>query len=207
MSEINCYECKETFDSEDLITIHGKNICAYCKPTYLQKIEEGVVFPDQLVIADIWLRIGAKLLDGVFQQIILTIIFLLMGIVGLIIWFAFSLGNPFENEGQPSDAAVLVFIITMGLIYFLAIITPIIYCTYFVGKYQATPGKMVCGIKIVNADGSRLSYLKSFGRYFAEAISGFTFGVGYLLAVIDKKERKSLHDIICSTRVIKKENN
>jgi uncharacterized RDD family membrane protein YckC len=79
------------------------------------------------------------------------------------------------------------------------------YYTFFVGKFGATPGKMATKLLIVNADGSKVSYAKAVGRYFAaEYLSGcFTLFIGYLMVLWDD-ERRALHDRICSTRVIKK---
>jgi uncharacterized RDD family membrane protein YckC len=76
------------------------------------------------------------------------------------------------------------------------------YDTWFVGKYGATPGKMACKIEVVTADAGQVSYLRAFARHFAKWISGFTLGIGYLMAAFDDQKR-SLHDRICDTRVIR----
>jgi uncharacterized RDD family membrane protein YckC len=61
---------------------------------------------------------------------------------------------------------------------------------------------MACGIKIVTPDGNRVSYMRAFGRYFAEILSGMILLIGYIMAAFDY-EKRALHDRICSTRVIK----
>jgi uncharacterized RDD family membrane protein YckC len=78
-----------------------------------------------------------------------------------------------------------------------------VYSAFFVGTYGATPGKMVCRIKIVNADGSKVSYGKAIGRYFAELLNAFTLYIGYIIAAFDD-EKRTLHDRICNTRVVKR---
>ena len=80
---------------------------------------------------------------------------------------------------------------------------PIAYETWFIGKFAATPGKMACRIKVVNADGSRVSYLKALGRYFAKILSGIALLIGYIMVAFDS-EKRGLHDHICNTRVIRK---
>jgi uncharacterized RDD family membrane protein YckC len=62
---------------------------------------------------------------------------------------------------------------------------------------------MACGLKVVTEDGQRLSYMRAFGRYFAEIISGMILYIGYIMAAFDY-EKRALHDRICTTRVIKK---
>ena len=77
------------------------------------------------------------------------------------------------------------------------------YTTWFLGKYAATPGKMALGLKVITADGGKVSYLKAFGRYFAEIVSGIILNIGYIMAAFDD-EKRALHDRICNTRVVKK---
>ena len=75
------------------------------------------------------------------------------------------------------------------------------YNTIMIGNSGATVGKMAVGIKVVTADGGKVSYLRAFARYMAEVLSTLTFLVGYIIAAFDS-EKRSLHDHICSTRVI-----
>ena len=61
---------------------------------------------------------------------------------------------------------------------------------------------MAFGLKVVLPDGGRVTYWRAFGRHFAEMVSAFTLAIGYIMAGFDSQKR-SLHDRICSTRVIK----
>jgi uncharacterized RDD family membrane protein YckC len=61
---------------------------------------------------------------------------------------------------------------------------------------------MALGLLVVRSDSERITYLRAFGRSFAELLSSFFFGVGYLLAAFDD-EKRALHDHICDTRVIR----
>ena len=68
-----------------------------------------------------------------------------------------------------------------------------------------TPGKMVVGIKVVNAQGEKprivIAALRDIlGRY----ISGAVIGLGFLWIAIDK-EKRGWHDSIASTHVVKVE--
>jgi len=80
----------------------------------------------------------------------------------------------------------------------------IAYYWFFMRKYEATPGKMVFGLRVVRSDGSPLSHGQIVGRFFAEIVSKyFTFGFGYLMAAFDR-ENRAMHDQMCDTRVVKK---
>jgi uncharacterized RDD family membrane protein YckC len=91
----------------------------------------------------------------------------------------------------------------MPLIMLLQYAIPAAYDTWFVGKYGATLGKMACKIKIVVADGSSVTYLRAFGRHFGKWLSSIILGIGFIMAAFDE-EKRTLHDRICETRVIRK---
>ena len=76
------------------------------------------------------------------------------------------------------------------------------YTVFFLGRFAATPGKMVCKLKVIRSDGAAITYPRAFGRHFAEMLSGLTLYIGYLMAAFDD-EKRTLHDRICDTRVIK----
>ena len=62
---------------------------------------------------------------------------------------------------------------------------------------------MAVKARVVNADGSKVSYAKAFARSLAEYLSIVTLFIGYILAAFDS-EKRALHDRVCGTRVVKK---
>jgi uncharacterized RDD family membrane protein YckC len=103
------------------------------------------------------------------------------------------------------DLTKLVPLLEQLSMYMLADgIMRVAYYWFFMRKYEATPGKMVFGLKVVRSDGSALSHGQIIGRFFAEIVSKyFTFGFGYLMAAFDR-ENRAMHDQMCDTRVVKK---
>lgn len=77
-----------------------------------------------------------------------------------------------------------------------------VYTVFFQRLHEGTPGKRLLGLRVVRADGSRLSVARSFGRYWAEQLTGFTFLAGYVMAAFDDQKR-ALHDYISDTRVVR----
>jgi uncharacterized RDD family membrane protein YckC len=136
--------------------------------------------------AGFWIRFGAIAIDGFIMWIFTMILFIPLGII-----MPTSNDNPF------------VALSFMPLILLLQYAIPAVYDTWFVGKYGATPGKMACKLKIVVADGGRVSYSRALGRHFAKWLSSIILGIGFIMAVFDD-ERRTLHDRICETRVIRK---
>ena len=61
---------------------------------------------------------------------------------------------------------------------------------------------MALGLRIVRADGSSLTYGRATGRFFADYLSNLILFIGYIMAAFDD-EKRTLHDRICDTRVVK----
>ncbi|MBN1410433.1 MAG: RDD family protein [Spirochaetales bacterium] len=65
----------------------------------------------------------------------------------------------------------------------------------------ATPGKIALRIKIIGADGGRLSIGKALVRFLALFLSAAPALIGYLRSLLDP-ERKTWHDLLSGTRVV-----
>lgn len=182
-----CHECGRMFPQDNMIQYQDAWICASCKPVFIQKLKEGANLGASFEYGGFWIRFAAKFLDGMIQGSV-TMVF------GVISGIFIALIGP--NEGVA--IAFQLFIQAISLAF------AIFYGTFFVGKFAATPGKMICGLKIIMADGTPVSYPRALGRYFAnDWLNPLTLGIGYLMAAFDD-EKRGLHDRICDTRVIKK---
>lgn len=69
---------------------------------------------------------------------------------------------------------------------------------------HGTLGKYLMGIVTVDESGRPIDYGKSFTRAICRLLSGFIFGMGYIIGLFDE-EGKTLHDRIAGTRVITRE--
>lgn len=179
-----CSQCGQYFSESDLATFEGRRVCAACKPAFVQKIREGVSV-GTVVYAGFWIRFAAKFIDGI-----------VLGIINMVIGFV----TTSSMVATPDDpVAIMRGAIFSGLFQFCV---QAAYTSFFLGKFSATPGKMVCGLKVITADNEPLSYLRGFGRCCAEMISSIILCIGYLMVAWDD-EKRALHDRICNTRVIK----
>ena len=185
-SQAICSECGRAFAEEEMIRFNDARVCAGCKPVFVQKIKEGVSVGGALNYAGFWTRFGAIAIDGFILWIVNLILFIPLGI-----FMPTSNENPF---------ATLSF---MPLLMLLQYAIPAAYDTWFVGKYGATPGKMACKIKVVVADGTPVTYSRALGRHFAKWLSSIILGIGFIMAAFDD-EKRTLHDRICETRVVRK---
>jgi len=69
-------------------------------------------------------------------------------------------------------------------------------------ELQASPGKLLIGIKVCNSNGARIYMGQAFLRNFAKIVGVLTLGIGFFVGFFDRKQR-CLHDRIASTLVIK----
>ena len=188
-TQASCHYCGKVFPAGDLIDFNGTRVCAACKPVFVQQFKENaeVAPPMTFRYAGFWIRAGAAMLDGILMNLIqYAIIFPLAFIVGL---------------SQPEGAGT---VLATVLTYVISIMVGFLYSVWPLVKYGATPGKMICGLKVIRSDGSDLTWGRAIGRYFGHLLSSMVMCIGYLMAAFDKVEHKALHDTICDTRVIYK---
>ena len=187
--EAVCVECGKMFAVENMIQFDNVYVCAGCKPIFVQKLAEGAkVTTARLNYASFWTRFGAVVLDGL-------ILFGVNMIINLISGSGF--GQSFGTQRPPVFGPLQV------ILFFCQMLIGISYEVVMIGKYGATLGKMACNIKVVTAEGARVSYLRALGRHFAKLLSAMICSIGYLMAAFDE-EKRALHDRICNTRVVLK---
>ncbi len=181
--EVVCSECQQIFPKDEVIRYGDNFVCANCKPIFVQKLKEGAHLGGATEYAGFWIRFGAKFLDGIILQVIGFGSGMLIGLV--------------MAAAKVTDGT-LILLASLGA----GVAVNVAYTTFFIGKFGATPGKMAAKVRVINADGSKVSYGKAFGRSMAEYVSSLTLLIGYIMAAFDD-EKRALHDRICGTRVIK----
>lgn len=86
---------------------------------------------------------------------------------------------------------------------FLGVLLPlrIAYSVAFISALGGTPGKLLFGLKVVDAEGGPIGPPQTILRCFAEWLSVGSLGIGYVIAVITP-QRRALHDLVAGTRVV-----
>ena len=190
-----CAVSGKRYPRREMVNYEGKWISAEHRDEYFQRVREGVAQPGEGAVpgpfgyGGFWRRFVARFLDGAIQSIVVMPLAFVFG------FYAASSGaaNP-ENVGS--------MILMQVLIQGVSVMIGIGYEIFFIRKYDATPGKMALGLKLLRADGSKLSIGRIIGRYFAHFISALPLAIGYIVAAFDD-EKRTFHDRICDTRVVK----
>lgn len=144
-------------------------------------------YSNQAVYGGFFVRAGAHIID-MFLVSFLTMC------IRFPLWIV-SFGIP-ENIWS---AGVLFSYTMKDIVLYLCGAVYYVLLTYFTG---ATVGKKLMNLRVVAADGGKLSlmnviYRETIGRF----LCSFVMGAGYLMAGVDR-EKRGLHDVLCDTRVI-----
>jgi uncharacterized RDD family membrane protein YckC len=197
----HCAECGRPFPDDEMVGYLTAFICAGCKERFFQKLREGARLPGLTEYGGFWIRVGAKVIDSVILGAFVMVIELVLFAVFGASYFAMN----FRQPGEPNVPGSIAMAVTLYLLLFVLIFgAQLFYHVWFVMKYGGTPGKMAVQLRIINADGSPLTWKRALARFGAEIfITGLTCNIGYLIAAFDE-EKRTLHDHICNTRVVRK---
>ena len=204
--QAQCSQCGQVLPADEIVRVDNYNVCAVCKPMLLQKMREGVspavgAFGLRAVTyAGFGIRLGAAILDG----LILIPLYLLYG---LALYFLTDLHNLNFSDPQAISQMRLV---RMYLPFNLAAAVLLaLYSAFFVSRYGGTPGKRICKLRVVSGDaGGKVSFGRALGRYGGKIVPGFVPYVGFIYRIVDAlfivgdQRKRSLHDMICDTRVV-----
>jgi uncharacterized RDD family membrane protein YckC len=179
-----CSECGAPHPTGEMIQFGSAWVCANCKDRYTQKLREGVNVAAKYTYAGFWIRVGASFIDAI------------------IVWAFFLITNGFafgwdqfliqrESTALKAPVALLQYVVAIG------------YHVWLVSKFGGQVGKLALGLRVITRDGNNLSMLHATGRYFAQLLSALTIFIGYAMAGWDE-EKRTLHDRICNTRVIRR---
>ncbi len=138
-----------------------------------------------------WIRVVAAIIDNVILRVVVAPLGLIFGGLG----FAGGLLGGLPHVGMALLGGGLTFVFFLfGKWLYEAFMES--------SSYQATIGKMICGLKVTDLNGNRISFERATGRYFAKFLSVLFFGFGFLMAGFTER-KQGLHDLLAGTLVRK----
>jgi uncharacterized RDD family membrane protein YckC len=164
--------------------------------TYQQPYHQPTVQP--AVFASFGERAVAIILDG----FILVIPIFLFSAIAIVV---FGMGEEYMEDIQSSSLSSISAIVTKYN-WIFSLVQVVIVWTYeavmYSSKWQATVGKRVMGLVVVDDQGNRLSFLNALGRAMVKSFSGIICYIGYFVMLFSEKHQ-TLHDSIAKTLVLK----
>lgn len=144
------------------------------------------------VASPIWRRIIAYILDKFIVDFLLLIIGIPFFVITLFLSFVITEPGLLNEVGT---------ILELGMALLMGF-TVFFYFTYYHSRKGSTFGKKWLGIKVVHADtGLFISMPRAFLR---QLLAFFTWPISIFVGVF-RKDKRTLHDLICRTRVVFRE--
>ena len=171
VTESACVECGAVWPVEVMVALGGGWMCAQCKPLYLQRLRQGGGLPaERTPVAGFWIRAAAKLLDAMFLGVIFVPLFfvavLLMSVVGVADTFSTKSDAGHFDAGK----SMLVGAVACGVMGGALLL-------YATLSKAATPGKRICGLRIVTREGTPIGFGRALGRFMVELLCCFILWV------------------------------
>ncbi|MEM9445027.1 MAG: RDD family protein [Verrucomicrobiota bacterium] len=194
---VTCSVSGKSVPKREAIELNGRWVSAEHKNEALERIKSGVGLDEGIYnYIGFWWRVLARLVDGIITSIVSYALMFLLAIPFGVAGFASNL------IGQSSDASAG----TVGIYFIIQLVCslgiPMAYEVFLIGKFGATIGKKLIGAKVIRSDGSKLTYMRAFGRYWGIMLSGIILYIGYIMVAFDR-EKRGLHDKLCDTLVVR----
>jgi len=196
-----CAVSGRVYPKRDMLEYNGQWISAEHKDEFFQRLREGTAQPGEMRYGGFWIRFAAQFIDGLclLALIIIPMIFFMFASVHAIE----PTYDPVTHRRIASGGNLGAYVLLQLAQFAVQTIITLAYDIFFIRKYDATPGKMACGLKVVRSNGDKLTVGRIIGRFFAKWVSQLILYIGYMMAGWDDQKR-ALHDHMCDTRVIKK---
>ena len=142
-----------------------------------------------------WLRLVARIIDGIIVGIPALIIVAIIGGT-----YTGGVGGGFSTDGSAIAAGLLIGFISLGYEYF------------FLAKTGATPGKKLLGLKVISEDGSELGSDGAMRRLILSALGilpllggliGLVVGLATIVMIFTDDRRQVPADKVAKSLVIK----
>lgn len=180
-----CSRCAEAFCPDCIVEIGGLPYCLDCKTESMRDLRSGVPHRE-LDMASVGRRLVALIIDGMI---------VLVPCLGLAFAMMIPLGFLDDAQAGLLGGFVQIFIsLFLWLAYFL-------YEGLMLGSSGQTVGKKALSIKVVTAEGDKITTGQAWGRSVSRLIIGmFCWPIDYLVAF--GQERTTIHDMMAKTRVV-----
>jgi uncharacterized RDD family membrane protein YckC len=151
----------------------------------------------QPTYAGFWIRLVARLIDGLILGIPFGIVFAVFAIAGGV--FA---NNSTTSSQETQNAAAAAFGGVFLLIYLLALVVQVAYWIYFWGSSGATLGMRLLHLKVVDADtGGPIGYARATVRFLMSIVNTWACYIGWIWVAFDPR-KQGWHDKVANSVVL-----
>ena len=156
--------------------------------------------------APFWKRAAALVVDlMIVTTVLVTVLVAFWPLISVLIWVL----NPILTMVVGAEAARHALLLVLKIVWStVVLVLPVaLYGFYFARMESSTlqggVGKLFFGLRVVDAEGQRLTLEKAWWRYFNKLLSALTLGIGFAMAGFTEK-KQALHDLMTGTFVLNK---
>ena len=152
----------------------------------------------QPTYAGFWIRLVARLIDGLILGVPFGIVFAVFAIAG----GAFANNTSSSSQDSQNATAAAVFGGGFLLLYVLALVVQIGYWIYFWGTSGSTLGMRLLHLKVVDADtAGPIGYARATVRFLMSLVNGWACYIGWIWVAFDPR-KQGWHDKVANSVVL-----
>lgn len=145
------------------------------------------------------MRLLAFIIDRIVISIVATPLFFIMAMPAI----TRIIHEAEQNQDNPSPELVISMLGAISTFIILAFVGQWLYeALLTASSWQGTVGKRVLRLKVTDEAGSRISFGRATGRFFAKILSQALLWIGFIMVAFTDRKR-GLHDMIAGTLVMK----
>jgi uncharacterized RDD family membrane protein YckC len=151
-----------------------------------------------LNIAPLWRRALASMID------LIIVVVVSYGFLAIVAYVFLTFGKgELRHVEDGSDVDRFFFMARIFAMFSFVLLSFLYFSVLESSWKQGTFGKILVGISVGKANGGKMSFLNSSGRYLVKILSVAILFIGCIMAAFDSKKR-ALHDRVADTYVFRK---
>lgn len=155
------------------------------------------VYATQATYAGFWIRLVARLIDGLIIGIPFAILFGIFAVIGGV--FA---NNASSSDQNAQGASAAIFGGTFILLYLIALVVQVGYWIYFWGTSGSTLGMRLLRLRVVDANtGGPIGYSRALVRFLMTIVNSWACYIGWIWVAFDPR-KQGWHDKVANSVVL-----
>jgi uncharacterized RDD family membrane protein YckC len=157
-----------------------------------------VAYAPPSVYGGFWIRLLAHIIDHIILGAVAAPLFFVTVLPSII-----RIAQQADRDQEPSPEMIITIISSAFVYIALAFVGQWLYEALLTSSsWQATIGKRILHLKVVDEAGNRISFGRATGRFFAKILSSMLMCIGFIMIAFTDRKR-GLHDMLAGTLVVK----
>ncbi|HEX3155785.1 MAG TPA: RDD family protein [Candidatus Angelobacter sp.] len=157
-----------------------------------------VAYAPPSIYGGFWIRLLAHIIDHIILGAVAAPLFFVTVLPSII-----RIAQQADRDQEPSPEMIITIISSAFVYIALAFVGQWLYEALLTSSsWQATIGKRILHLKVVDEAGNRISFGRATGRFFAKILSSMFMCIGFIMIGFTDRKR-GLHDMLAGTLVVK----